>query len=164
MAWFRASFSQQTQSEKDLNLINFHPTDNLKPDLESHSCFCQFFAVNAVKLKTLLSSSSSHCTLHCFEMANLGLFWLIFVIGGLGQATGNSVIGTNCETPPDMLGFEAVLETCEPEFDDFGDQMCFLASPALKPVWAVARKISIWSELVNTDFGVPGILSNQQII
>ena len=27
------------------------------------------------------------------------------------------------------LGFEAVLETCEPEFDDFGDQMCFLASP-----------------------------------
>ena len=61
-------------------------------------------------------------------MANLGLFWLIFVIGGLGQATGNSVIGTNCETPPDILGFQAVLETCEPEFDYFGDQMCFLPS------------------------------------
>ena len=57
-------------------------------------------------------------------MANLLKFWLLLVIGGLGQVAGSSVIGINCEKP-DILGFTAVLDKCEPEFDQF-DQVCFL--------------------------------------
>ena len=60
-------------------------------------------------------------------MAILRNFWLLLVIGSLGKVTGSSVVGENCQKP-DILGFEAVLEKCQPEFDQF-DQVCFLPEP-----------------------------------